>query len=104
MSILRRTPRATTFAHAIRVAAIGFATLSLATITAAPFTAAALAEPALTLTDDGTAFIYKARPGDQPGNVAAMFGVAPRDMPAFFAANGITDATRVGVGHVYRIP
>src|SRR6185369_389008 len=61
-------------------------------------------EPTLTLSDDGSAFLYKARPGDQPGTVAAMFGIAPRDMPAFFAANGINDPTRVGVGHVYRIP
>ncbi len=64
----------------------------------------AAAEPLFTLSEDGTAFVYKARPGDQPGTVAAMFGIAPRDMAAFFAANGITDATRVGVGHVYRIP
>jgi hypothetical protein len=95
MSILRHTLRPSTFFDAIGFAALGFAAL----------TAVALAaEPTLTLTEDGSAFVYKARPGDQPGSVAAMFGIAPRDMPAFFAANGITDPTRVGVGHVYRIP
>src|SRR6266850_1553145 len=66
--------------------------------------AAVAAEPAFTLSDDGASFIYKARPGDQPGTVAAMFGIGTREMPAFLAANGITDPTRVGVGHVYRIP
>ncbi len=104
MSILTRTCTATTFVGAMRAAAVGFAALSFAAITVAALPGWALGEPALTLTDDGTAFVYKARPGDQPGTVAAMFGVAPRDMPAFFAANGITDPTRVGVGHVYRIP
>src|SRR5207237_236337 len=76
MSTLTRTLKASTF----------FLALSFA-----PFATAAFAEPALTLTDDGTTFVYKARPGDQPGSVAAMFGIAQRDMPAFFAANGITD-------------
>jgi hypothetical protein len=65
---------------------------------------AVAAEPVFTLTEDGSAFIYKARPGDQPATVAAMFGVGPREMAAFFADNGIADPTRVGVGHVYRIP
>jgi hypothetical protein len=32
-----------------------------------------------------------------------MFGLTPRDLPAFLAANGIRDATRVGPGFVYRI-
>ncbi|HEY2386055.1 MAG TPA: hypothetical protein VGK30_03770 [Candidatus Binatia bacterium] len=67
-------------------------------------TSALAAEPAFTITDDGTAFVYKAKPGDQPGTVAEMFGIPQRDVPAFLSANGITDPTRVGVGHVYRIP
>lgn len=67
-------------------------------------TSAFAAEPAFTITDDGTAFVYKARPGDQPGTVAEMFGIPQRDVPAFLSANGISDPTRVGVGHVYRIP
>lgn len=66
--------------------------------------ASSAADPTLGLTEDGSAFVYKARPGDQPGTVAAMFGVGAHEMPAFLAANGITDPTRVGVGHVYRIP
>src|SRR4051812_26712822 len=66
--------------------------------------ATAFADPLFTLADDGSAFIYKARPGDQPGSVATMFGIGQQEMPAFLAANGITDATRVGIGHVYRIP
>jgi len=110
MSNQTRTPNATTSPNvirlaAIRVAAIGLATLGLAVLTSTGFTATALAvEPTLALTEDGSAFVYKSRPGDQPGSVAAMFGIAPRDMPAFFAANGITDPTHVGIGHVYRIP
>ena len=110
MSNQTRTPNATTSPNvirlaAIRVAAIGLATLGLALLTSTGFTATALAvEPTLALTEDGYAFVYKSRPGDQPGSVAAMFGIAPRDMPAFFAANGITDPTHVGIGHVYRIP
>lgn len=62
------------------------------------------AEPSFTISDDGASFIYKAKPGDQPGTVATMFGVATRDLPAFLAANDITDPTKVGIGHVYRIP
>jgi hypothetical protein len=62
------------------------------------------AEPLFTQADDGSTFLYRARAGDQPGTVAAMFGIGPQDLPAFLAANGITDPTRVGVGHLYRIP
>ena len=36
------------------------------------------ADAPLTMTEDGSAFIYRARPGDQPGTVAAMFGIADR--------------------------
>jgi hypothetical protein len=67
-------------------------------------TSALAAEPAFTITDDGTAFVYKAKPGDQPGTVAEMFGIPTKDVPAFLKANGISDPTKVGVGHVYRIP
>lgn len=62
------------------------------------------AEPLFTLSEDGKTFLYRARPGDHPGVVAEMFGIPPRDVPAFLAANGISDATRVGTGFVYRIP
>jgi hypothetical protein len=62
------------------------------------------AEPLFTLADDGSAFLYRARAGDQPGAIAAMFGIGPQELPAFLAANGITDPTRVSVGHLYRIP
>ena len=33
-----------------------------------------------------------------------MFGVPARELPAFLAANGIADPTRVETGFVYRIP
>jgi hypothetical protein len=33
-----------------------------------------------------------------------MFGISPHDLPAFLAANGIADPTRVGAGFTYRIP
>jgi len=64
----------------------------------------AAAEPLFTLSEDGKTFLYPARPGDHPGGVAEMFGISQRDVPAFLAANGISDATRVGAGFVYRIP
>jgi len=64
----------------------------------------ALAEPLFTLGDDGRTFLYRARPGDHPGVVAEMFGIPAKDVPAFLAANGITDPTRVGAGFTYRIP
>src|SRR5439155_21265473 len=64
----------------------------------------AAAEPLFTLSEDGKTFLYRARPGDHPGGVAEMFGISQRDVPAFLAANGISDATRVGAGFVYRIP
>src|ERR1043166_6635724 len=62
------------------------------------------AEPLFTLSEDGKTFLYKARPGDHPGIVAEMFGIPARDVPAFLAANHITDPTRVGAGFTYRIP
>src|SRR5438477_10644384 len=64
----------------------------------------AAAEPLFTLSEDGKTFLYRARPGDHPGVVAEMFGIPSRDVPAFLAANGISDATKVGAGFVYRIP
>jgi len=62
------------------------------------------AEPLFTLSEDGKTFLYRARPGDHPGVVAEMFGIPSRDVPAFLAANGISDATKVAAGFVYRIP
>src|SRR5947207_11186303 len=62
------------------------------------------AEPLFTLSEDGKTFLYRARPGDHPGVVAEMFGIPSRDVPAFLAANGISDATKVSAGFVYRIP
>ena len=62
------------------------------------------AAPLFTLSEDGQTFLYRAGPGDHPGVVAEMFGIAPRDVPGFLAANGITDARKVGTGFVYRIP
>ena len=65
---------------------------------------AAAADPLFTLADDGRTFLYRARAGDLPSGVAELFGVSSKDVPAFLAANRITDATRVGAGFVYRIP
>lgn len=65
------------------------------------FGTAVAAEPPVRLSEDGTAILYRAQPGDSPGAVAERFGV--RDLPAFLAANGISDPSRVATGHVYRI-
>ena len=62
---------------------------------------AVAAEPPMRLSEDGTAFLYRSQPGDLPATVAERFGV--RDLPAFLAANGIRDPSRVATGHVYRI-
>ena len=64
----------------------------------------AAAEPLFTLSEDGKTFLYRARPGDHPGVVAEMFGIPARDLPAFLAANGISDSTKVAAGFEYRIP
>jgi len=64
----------------------------------------AVAEPLFTLAEDGKTFLYRARPGDNPGAVAEMFGIPPREVGAFVAANGISDTTKVGAGFVYRVP
>ena len=66
--------------------------------------ASVAAAPLFTLSEDGKTFLYRAGPGDLPGVVAKMFGIAPRDVPAFLAANGISDAKKVGPGFVYHIP
>jgi LysM domain-containing protein len=62
------------------------------------------ADPAFGLTEDGSAFVYRARPGDTPSSLAEMFGIPPDAVPAFLRANGITDPTRIATGHVFRIP
>jgi hypothetical protein len=66
--------------------------------------AATAGEPPVGLSDDGTVIVYRAQPGDMPGAIAERFGIGAADLPAFLAANGISDATRVAAGHVYRIP
>jgi len=83
-------------------------------VTATPATPAAPAAPApravpraaplFTLSEDGRAFVYRARPGDLPSTVAAMFGIPSQNLQSFLSANGISDATKVGPGFVYRIP
>lgn len=60
--------------------------------------------PLFALEEGGRTFVYRARPGDHPARVAAMFGIPPSEVPAFLAANGITDPTRVAAGFVYRVP
>jgi hypothetical protein len=65
---------------------------------------AAPAEPLFTFSDDGRTVLYRARPGDHPSAVASMFGIPQEKLPAFLAANGIHDATRIGEGFVYRVP
>ncbi|HYV56517.1 MAG TPA: hypothetical protein VE911_03185 [Candidatus Nitrosopolaris sp.] len=62
------------------------------------------ADRLFTLSDDGQTFLYRARPGDQPGAVAEMFGIHPDGVPAFLTFNGISDPTKVGTGFTYRIP
>jgi hypothetical protein len=64
----------------------------------------ASAERLFRLDEGGQTFVYRARPGDHPTGVAEMFGLAEHDVPAFLAANGITDATRVPPGFEYKIP
>jgi hypothetical protein len=66
-------------------------------------TAAFAAEPVFTLGEDGSTFLYRARPGDRPAAIAEMFGIKPADVPALLAANGITDPTRIPTGQVFRI-
>lgn len=62
------------------------------------------AERIFRLDEGGQTFVYRARPGDHPTGVAEMFGLAEHQIPAFLAANGITDATRVPPGFEYKIP
>ena len=77
---------------------------SIAALVLAATALSARAEPLFTLGDEGRTFLYHARPGEYPTLVAEMFGIPPRDVPAFLEANGITDPTRVGAGFTYRIP
>src|SRR5437870_6203696 len=60
--------------------------------------------PLFTSEDGGRTFVYRSRPGDHPSAVAAMFGIPPNALPAFLAANGISDPTRVASGFVYHVP
>ena len=64
----------------------------------------ASAERLFRLDEGGQTFVYRARPGDHPSAVAEMFGLAGHDVPAFLAANGIRDASRVPPGFEYKIP
>ncbi len=79
--------------------------LAVALVAGAAFVlgTAIAADPPGGLSEDGTVIFYRADPGELPGRVAERFGIAPADVPAFLAANGIRDATKVGTGHVYRI-
>jgi hypothetical protein len=79
---------------ALRFVLVGCAVLAVG--------AASAAEPPLGLTDDGSMFVYRVRPGDDPSSIAAMFKIG--DVGAFLAANGIADPTRIPVGHVFRVP
>ena len=78
---------------------VAFAVLLLAA-TVSP----ALSAPLFELADDGRTFLYRARPGEPPAAVAQSFGVPEDGLPAFLAASGIRDATRVPLGFEYRIP
>jgi hypothetical protein len=60
--------------------------------------------PPFEFTDSGRTFIYRARPGEAPAMVAEGFGVPEDGLPAFLAATGIRDATRVPLGFEYRMP
>ena len=64
----------------------------------------ASAERLFRFDEGGQTFVYRARPGDHPTGVAEMFGLGEHDVPAFLAANGITDPTRVPSGFEYKIP
>ena len=61
-------------------------------------------DPPFALSEDGTVFVYSARPGDQPGAIARRFGVPAKDVPGFLVANGIADPMRGAIGQVLRIP
>jgi hypothetical protein len=78
--------------------ALVFATLLLTTALSVS------AEPLFTISEDGTSFLYRSRPGDHPSAVATMFGIAPDGLNTFLKTNGITDPTRVSAGFVYRVP
>jgi hypothetical protein len=63
--------------------------------------ASAAPEPAVGITDDGRTFLYRARPGDTPGQIAGTFGVP---QGAFLAENDIRDPMQIRAGAVYRVP
>jgi hypothetical protein len=83
---------------------IGLASIVAAATLVLVARATASEGPLFTTEDGGRTFVYRSRPGDHPSGVATMFGISPNDLPAFLAANGITDPTRVASGFVYRIP
>jgi len=60
--------------------------------------------PPFEFADQGRIFIYRARPGEAPAAVAEGFGTPEGGLPAFLAATGIRDATRVPLGFEYRMP
>jgi hypothetical protein len=78
--------------------------VALAMLLAGAANPASAAEPLFTLAEDGRTFVYRARPGDNPAAIADMFGIPAGDVPAFLAANGIADATRIATGFTFRIP
>jgi hypothetical protein len=80
----------------LRTSIVALALVAAATV--------ARAEPLFELEEGGQTFLYRARPGDHPGRVAEMFGIPAEGVPALLKSNGITDATAVGSGFVYRVP
>ena len=80
----------------LRTTIVALALVAAATVTRA--------EPLFELEEGGQTFLYRARPGDHPGRVAEMFGIPAEGVPALLKSNGITDATTVGSGFVYRVP
>lgn len=80
----------------LRTSIVALVLIAAATVTRA--------EPLFELEDGGQTFLYRARPGDHPGRVAEMFGIPVEGVPALLKSNGITDATAVGSGFVYRVP
>ena len=78
--------------------------IGVVTVASALSVRALAADRLFTLSDDGQTFLYRARPGDQPGAVAEMFGIHPDGVPAFLSSNGISDPTKVGTGFTYRVP
>jgi hypothetical protein len=65
---------------------------------------AASGAPRFTISADGSTFLYPARPGESPTQVAESFGIPEAGVAAFLRDNGIADATRIPLGFEYRIP